>query len=42
MRQRLFLRRLGPWMEGAVEDIVLKLRSWGATFVTAGELAGTL
>jgi peptidoglycan/xylan/chitin deacetylase (PgdA/CDA1 family) len=42
LRERIFLRRLGPWMEGAVEDIVLKLRSWGATFVTAGELAHTL
>jgi len=39
VRERIFLRRLGPWMERAVEDIVLKLRSWGATFVTAGELA---
>ena len=42
LRERLFLRRLGPWMERAVEDIVLRLRSWGATFVTAGEMAETL
>jgi len=39
LRERVFLRRLGPWMEGAVETIVLRLRSWGARFVTAGELA---
>jgi peptidoglycan/xylan/chitin deacetylase (PgdA/CDA1 family) len=39
LRERVFLRRLGPWMEGAVEEIVLRLRSWGASFVTAGEMA---
>jgi len=39
LRERVFLRRLGPWMERAVEDIVLRMRSWGARFVTAGELA---
>lgn len=38
-RERLFLRRLGPWMEDAVERIAAKLRAWGARFVTAGELA---
>jgi peptidoglycan/xylan/chitin deacetylase (PgdA/CDA1 family) len=38
-RERLFLRRLGPWMERAVEQIALQLRDWGARFVTAGELA---
>jgi peptidoglycan/xylan/chitin deacetylase (PgdA/CDA1 family) len=39
LRERIFLRRLGPWMERAVEDIVLKMRSWGARFVTGAELA---
>lgn len=39
LRERLFLRRLGPWMEDAVERIVLRLESWGVKFVTAGELA---
>jgi hypothetical protein len=29
-------------MEGAVERVVLKLRSWGARFVTAGELANEI
>jgi hypothetical protein len=42
LRERVFLRRLGPWMERAVEEIVLRLRSWGACFVTAGELAERL
>jgi peptidoglycan/xylan/chitin deacetylase (PgdA/CDA1 family) len=42
LRERLFLRRLGPWMEDAVERIVLRLKSWGVRFVTAGELAGAL
>jgi peptidoglycan/xylan/chitin deacetylase (PgdA/CDA1 family) len=42
LRERVFLRRLGPWMERAVEEIVLRLRSWGARFVTAGELADAL
>jgi len=42
LRQRLFLRRLGPWMEGAVEDIVLRLRRWGVRFVTAAEMAEAL
>ena len=42
LRERLFLRRLGPWMEGAVERIVLNLKGWGVKFVTAGELAGSL
>jgi hypothetical protein len=38
-RERVFLRRLGPWMERAVEHIALELREAGASFVTAGELA---
>jgi len=38
-RERLFLRRLGPWMEGAVERIVTRLQEAGVRFVTAGELA---
>jgi peptidoglycan/xylan/chitin deacetylase (PgdA/CDA1 family) len=40
LRERIFLRRLGPWMERAVEHIVLRMRGWGARFVTAAELAG--
>lgn len=39
LRERVFLRRLGGWMERAVERIVLTLRGWGVRFVTAGELA---
>lgn len=39
LRERLFLRRLGPWMEGAVERILVRLKDWGVRFVTAGELA---
>ena len=42
LRERLFLRRLGPWMEEAVEAIVLRLKAWGARFVTAGELAASV
>jgi peptidoglycan/xylan/chitin deacetylase (PgdA/CDA1 family) len=38
-RERLFLRRLGPWMENAVEAIARQTQAWGARFVTAGELA---
>ena len=40
-RERLFLRRLGSWMESAVDQIVVRLHEDGARFVTAGELAGT-
>jgi hypothetical protein len=39
LRERLFLRRLGPWMERAVDRILTELRAWGVQFVTAGELA---
>ena len=42
LRERLFLRRLGPWMERAVDEIATRLRSWGVTFVTAGELAASV
>jgi peptidoglycan/xylan/chitin deacetylase (PgdA/CDA1 family) len=42
LRERLFLRRLGPWMEDAVETIALRLKAWGARFVTAGELAASM
>jgi hypothetical protein len=38
-RERLFLRRVGPWMERAVDRILGRLQSWGVRFVTAGELA---
>jgi peptidoglycan/xylan/chitin deacetylase (PgdA/CDA1 family) len=41
-RERLFLRRLGPWMEGAVGRILSRLQGLGARFVTAGELAEAL
>jgi peptidoglycan/xylan/chitin deacetylase (PgdA/CDA1 family) len=40
-RERLFLRRLGPWMEEAVEEIGQRLRSWGVRFVTGSELEET-
>ena len=39
LREQVFLRRLGPWMEEAVEEIILKLRAWGARFVTGAELS---
>lgn len=39
LRERVFLRRLGPWLENAVETIILRLKEWGVRFVTAGELA---
>ena len=42
LRERVFLRRLGPWMEGAVERIIVRLRDWGVRFVSAGELAGSV
>jgi peptidoglycan/xylan/chitin deacetylase (PgdA/CDA1 family) len=42
LRERLFLRRLGPWMEHAVERIVRRLQKWNVTFVTAGEQAQAL
>ena len=42
LRERIFLRRLGPWMERAVEHIVTRMRAWGAEFVTAGDLADGL
>jgi peptidoglycan/xylan/chitin deacetylase (PgdA/CDA1 family) len=38
-RERLFLRRVGPWMERAVDRIAARLKAWGATFVTAADLA---
>jgi polysaccharide deacetylase len=41
LRERLFLRRLGPWMEAAVGEIAARLRSWGVSFATAGELAAS-
>jgi peptidoglycan/xylan/chitin deacetylase (PgdA/CDA1 family) len=42
LRERVFLRRLGPWLEDAVERIILALRGWGVQFVTAGEQARAL
>lgn len=41
-RERLFLRRLGPWMEGAVDRILRRLQAKRVRFVTAGELAAAL
>jgi peptidoglycan/xylan/chitin deacetylase (PgdA/CDA1 family) len=41
-RERLFLRRLGGWMENAVDRIVTRLASTGARFVTGAELAASL
>jgi hypothetical protein len=38
LRERLFLRRLGPWMEDAVEHVGVKLKAWGVRFATAHEL----
>jgi len=38
-RERVFLRRLGPWMERAVDRILGTLRGWGVEFVTAAEMA---
>jgi len=42
LRERLFLRHLGPWMERAVEQIARDLQGRGARFVTAGELAASV
>jgi peptidoglycan/xylan/chitin deacetylase (PgdA/CDA1 family) len=39
LRERVFLRRLGPWMEQAVDHILGTLHTWGVTFVTASEMA---
>jgi peptidoglycan/xylan/chitin deacetylase (PgdA/CDA1 family) len=41
-RERLFLRRLGPWMERAVEQIGRALQGLGVRFVTAEKLAEDL
>lgn len=41
-RERLFMRRLGPWMEGAVDRILGNLQSQRVRFVTAGELAASV
>jgi peptidoglycan-N-acetylglucosamine deacetylase len=42
LRERLFLRRLGGWMEKAVETIVERLEATGARFVTGRDLALSL
>lgn len=42
LRERLFLRRLGGWMEGAVDRILGTLRSWGVEFVTARTMADSM
>jgi hypothetical protein len=38
-RERLFLRRVGPWMEKAVEKIGRRLQAWNVRFVTGAEMA---
>lgn len=40
-KERLFMRRVGPWMEQAVERIGRRMQQWGVTFVRAGELASS-
>ncbi|HET9315023.1 MAG TPA: polysaccharide deacetylase family protein [Vicinamibacteria bacterium] len=42
LKERVFLRRLGPWMEEAALHIGRTLQGWGVRFVTARELADTL
>lgn len=42
LREQVFLRHLGPWMERAVDAILGRLRGWGVRLVTAGELAETM
>jgi peptidoglycan/xylan/chitin deacetylase (PgdA/CDA1 family) len=41
LRERLFLRRLGPWMESAVEEIGRWLLGRDVRIVTAADLAAT-
>lgn len=41
-RERLFMRRVGPWMESAVDRLLTRMRFWGVRFVTAGALAQSL
>jgi peptidoglycan/xylan/chitin deacetylase (PgdA/CDA1 family) len=38
-RERLFMRRVGPWMEDALDRILRKLRSWGVEPTTAASVA---
>jgi hypothetical protein len=42
LRERLFLRRLGAWMERALDRILTELGGWGVQFVTAGDLAAAV
>jgi len=42
LRDRVFMRRLGPWMQRAVEHIARRLQAWGVSFTTAGDLAESL
>jgi len=38
-RERLFMRRTGPWMEGALDRILRKLSSWTIELTTAASVA---
>ena len=38
-RERLFMRRTGPWMEDALDRIIRKLRSWRVELATAASVA---
>jgi peptidoglycan/xylan/chitin deacetylase (PgdA/CDA1 family) len=42
LRERVFLRRLGPWLERWIEGMVEAFRGRGVRFVTAGEQAAAL
>jgi peptidoglycan/xylan/chitin deacetylase (PgdA/CDA1 family) len=42
LRERLFLRRLGAWMERALDRILTELSGWDVQFETAGELAAAV
>ena len=38
-RERLFMRRTGPWMEDALDRILRKLSSWRIELTTAASVA---
>ncbi|MCU0242672.1 MAG: polysaccharide deacetylase family protein [Vicinamibacteria bacterium] len=42
LKERLFLRRLGPYMENSLARLVASLRRAGVQFVTARDLAGQI
>ena len=39
-KERLFMRRVGPWMEDALDRILHKLRSWGMEGPDDGRFGG--